>query len=133
MTRMPRDADSILGELRTLIEQAQTSPAPAPLTEPAALAKATADTDLPDLLALDDVLASRIVHRAAYDALKAMLNVLNGWIEGAQENCDALGHTSHGGDHGVCGKAFAPDDIRRMANDAARLVGTREPYTEVKP
>lgn len=47
-------------------------------------------------------------------ALKAMLAVLDGWIEGAQSNHEALGHRETG-----CCSTFAPEDIRRMVEDAA--------------
>lgn len=122
---LPRDADAILGELRVMIEKAQT-PTPPPPAEGSVVIGP--DDDLVDLLHSDNKIVGKIVMRAAYDALKAMLDVLDGWIEGASSNCEAMNHTSH--DEVTCGKTFAQTDIRRMVNDAARLVGTRMPYAE---
>lgn len=55
-------------------------------------------------------------------ALYAMLVNLDGWIQGAQENHEALGHRYEPvGDE--CWRSFAPDDIRRMVNDTASELG----------
>lgn len=72
-------------------------------------------------------LLDRIVRRAQYTALVAMLAVVDGWVEGAQENHEALQHRgeSIGSE---CWTQFHPDDIRNMINDAAREVGTADPY-----
>lgn len=87
----------------------------------------TADMDLPSLHDLDRDLMSRIVRRARYDVLRSMVNVVAGWIEGAQGNHEALGHRGEplGGE---CWRSFAPDDIGRMINDAAREANCPEPY-----
>jgi hypothetical protein len=87
------------------------------------------EADLHDLLLADDKLVDRIVKRAAYDMGKALLDVLNGWIEGAQENHEAMQHRNENTGE-ECWTQFAPEDIRRMVNDAARIMGTREPYVE---
>jgi len=60
--------------------------------------------------------------RGAYRALKAMLSQLDGWIQGARENHEAYSHRGEprGGE---CWREFAPSDIRRMVNDAAREIG----------
>jgi hypothetical protein len=71
-------------------------------------------------------LCDRIVRRSQYDALKAVLAVLAGWIEGARENCSAMEHRRHNGP--LCGMHFEVDDFRNMINDAARELGTVEPW-----
>jgi hypothetical protein len=65
------------------------------------------------------------------NALYALLVILDGWIEGIRENHDALGHRGESrGDE--CWRQFAPEDIRRMVNDAARAVGiTKFPYPKI--
>lgn len=67
----------------------------------------------------------------ANGALYVLLVVLDGWIEGARSNHDALGH--RGEPRGEeCWRQFAPEDIRRMVNDACREVGISEfPYPKV--
>lgn len=80
---------------------------------------------LENLFRPDDTLVDRIVRRAKYDALKAMLSAANGWHEGALSNHEALGHR---GDAEQCCGRFDVDDIFLMVNDAARAVGTAEPY-----
>lgn len=69
--------------------------------------------------------------RGAYRALKAMLGQLDGWIQGCKENHQGMGHGSElvGGE---CWREFAPSDIRRMVNDAAREVGLDE-FAEPEP
>lgn len=60
--------------------------------------------------------------RGAHRALVKLLAVLDGWIDGARSNHDALGH--RGENRGEeCWTQFHPSDIRRMVNDAAREVG----------
>ena len=69
--------------------------------------------------------------RGAHRALKAMLGELDGWIRGCKENHQGLGHRGENtGDE--CWRSFAPSDIRRMVNDAAREVGLNE-FTEPEP
>jgi len=84
---------------------------------------AAADPDGPDLARLNEALLKRAIRRAAYDMGKALLDVLDGWIEGQQENHEAMGHRDTD-----CCDTFEPDDIRRMVNDAARVMGAPEPY-----
>lgn len=58
-------------------------------------------------------------------ALYAMLTVLDSWIDGAKSNHEASDH--RGESRGEeCWRQFAPEDIRRMVNDAAREVGVSE-------
>lgn len=94
--------------------------APVPVSPPA---DPVAEDRLP-------ALHERVVRRAQYEALKVVLSVLAGWIEGAQENCVALEHGSAGrhDDSLLCGERFHADDIRTMINDAARELGTSEPW-----
>lgn len=67
--------------------------------------------------------------RGAYRALKRVLDVLDGWIDGAKANHDALEHRGEStGDE--CWTRFHPDDIRNMVNDAAREVGVTEPWNK---
>ena len=64
-------------------------------------------------------------------ALLAVLDALDGWIEGARENHGALEHR-HENKGEECWRSFAPEDIRRMVNDAAREVGLKPfPYPNV--
>lgn len=58
--------------------------------------------------------------RGARLALSAMSDVLDGWIEGAKANHEALGHR---GETDPCWERFGPEDIRRMIEDAANEVG----------
>lgn len=62
----------------------------------------------------------RVARRAKYDALKQVLIVLDGWIEGVKSNIE----------DGMPGDIdqFHVDDIRRMVNDAAREIGTDDPF-----
>lgn len=87
----------------------------------------TADMDLPSLHDLDRDLMSRIVRRARYDVLRSMVNIVAGWVEGAKENHEACDHRGEPlGDE--CWRSFAPDNIGRMINDAAREANCAEPY-----
>jgi hypothetical protein len=69
-------------------------------------------------------LLDRIVRRAQYTGLKALLGVLDGWVEGCQSNAEALGRRRPDAD----GVMFVRGDIRRMVNDAARELGTAQPW-----
>lgn len=60
--------------------------------------------------------------RGAHRALVKLLGVLDGWIEGARANHDGFGHSTESWGE-ECWRQFAPSDIRRMVNDAAREVG----------
>jgi hypothetical protein len=62
---------------------------------------------------------------AASLALYTMLGVLDGWIEGAHSNHEALGRRGERTDR-LCWTEFHPSDIRRMVNDAARELGVGE-------
>jgi len=65
----------------------------------------------------------------AHRALKTMLGVLDGWIQGQQENHQGMGHR-HENRGDECWRTFAPSDIRRMVNDAAREVGLDTEFAE---
>lgn len=57
--------------------------------------------------------------------LYSLLVNLDGWIEGAHSNHEALGHRGENiGDE--CWRQFAPADIRTMINDVAREFGVSE-------
>lgn len=91
--------------------------APAPGIPPApAIDPATTDT-VPELV-------DRVVRRAQYEALKAALAVLAGWVESAQENNASMGRGTGIGDPVM----FDVDEIRRMINDTARELGTALPW-----
>jgi hypothetical protein len=67
--------------------------------------------------------------RGAHRALARFLDVLDGWIEGARSNHDALDH--RGESRGEeCWTQFHPSDIRRMVNDAAREVGLSAEFAD---
>lgn len=106
-------AEDLIEHLRREIEAAQPQPAD-PATE----------DDSNELL-------DRIVRRSQYTALKAMLSVLAGWVEGARGNCEAVGHGRASAHNGglICGEQFDIDDIRNMINDTARELGTAQPWT----
>jgi hypothetical protein len=68
-------------------------------------------------------MTGRIVRRAQYEAFRAVLCVLDGWVAGALENHEAMSHRDDD-----CCRAFGVDDIRRMVNDAARELDVRRPW-----
>lgn len=100
-----------------LVAVSRPAPAPDPETVVVPLG-----AELGELLAADARVTQRVVKRAKYDALRTMLDVLDGWLEGAAENHEALDRREPFDDR------FAPDDIRRMVNDVAREHGVREPW-----
>lgn len=57
----------------------------------------------------------------AKKALREVLAALDGWIEGAQSNHEALGHRDSD-----CCQTFHPEDIRNMVADAARSVEAKK-------
>lgn len=63
--------------------------------------------------------------RGAERALRQMLDVLDGWIEGSKSNHQGMGHRGES-TGSECWRSYAPEDIRRMVNDAAREVGVVE-------
>lgn len=87
---------------------------------------AQADPDQPDLGHLHEAILKRAIRRAAYDMGKALLDVLSGWVEGNVSNHDAMHEGTH--DAEDCAETFTASDIRRMVNDAARIMGAPEPY-----
>jgi hypothetical protein len=120
--------------------QAPRSEAPAPIREAlervtraayeAVEAALAAQQDAPpaaDPATEDDSneLLDRIVRRAQYTALHAMLGVLDGWIDGAAEHHEQAAHRDSD-----CCRDFAPADIRRMVNDAAAELRVPAPYRD---
>lgn len=63
--------------------------------------------------------------RGAHRALAKMMEVLEGWIEGAQSNHEACDHRGEN-TGSECWRQYAPSDIRNMINDAAREIGLAE-------
>ena len=79
----------------------------------------------------DDVseLVDRIVRRAQYEAFRAVRRALAGWVEGARENHEAMGH--RGENTGAeCWTQFAPEDIANMINDAATELRIPKPVEQ---
>lgn len=73
---------------------------------------------------------ARVVRRAQYDALRTMLDVLNGWASGARENHEAMGHRGENvGEE--CWRSFEHEDIVNMVADAADELGTLDPTRAV--
>jgi hypothetical protein len=68
----------------------------------------------------------------ARQALSRMLQMLDGWIEGARENHDGLGHRNENRGE-ECWTQFHPADIRSMINDVARELGLAEFPKPEKP
>lgn len=116
MTPLPAAArDALLGLSERLAELLAVAPPVAPnevfIGDDAALGTlVTANHDL----------VGRIVKRAVYQTGRELLAVLDGWIEGMRQNA---GNES-GGWEDV--ERFHADDIRRMVNDAMRLMGAPE-------
>lgn len=73
--------------------------------------------------------AATALRDAQRQALLAVLEALDGWIEVAQHNHDAL---EHGGLENIgeeCWRQFSPGDIRNMINSAAHKLGVDKfPY-----
>lgn len=69
---------------------------------------------------------------ARSEALQAVLDALDGWIEGARSNHAGWEHRDEpvGSE---CWRQFTPADIRTMINDAAREVGLEEFPKPVAP
>ena len=59
-------------------------------------------------------------------ALYCLLVNLDGWIQGAKENHEALEHQGRESRGEECWRSFAPSDIRNMINDVARELGLSE-------
>lgn len=58
---------------------------------------------------------------ATEKALREVLATLDGWIEGANSNHEALGHRDTD-----CCTAFHPEDIRNMVEDARRSIKAKK-------
>lgn len=70
--------------------------------------------------------------KGAHHALRSMLEMLDAWIQGQQENHQGSDHRYE--DRGEeCWRQYAPSDIRRMVSDTAREMGlnTEFPRPEV--
>jgi hypothetical protein len=93
------------------------------LAQAVSIESLAAGKTLLELFDLDNSLTDAVVKRVRYDTLVTVLGVLDGWIEGAKENHDALEHWDP-----KCCDTFRDEDIRRMVNDAARELGVTEPY-----
>lgn len=107
----PREHERNIAAIKTLAEQLDVS-----LDELGGMTSDPATTDRVDEL------VDRIVRRAQYAALSAMLPMLDGWIEGARENHEAFDRRD------AFDTSFEPDDIRCMVNDVARELGVPEPW-----
>lgn len=59
------------------------------------------------------------------DALQAVLEVLDGWIEDCMSNHEASASHQNENRGEECWRTFTPQDIRYMVNDAARTMGLR--------
>lgn len=69
---------------------------------------------------------------AVWGTLQSMLGALDGWIEGARDNHEGMGHRGENtGDE--CWRQFAPSDIRSMVNDVARELGVAEIPAPAEP
>lgn len=113
MTPLSATADD-LAEVSKRVEQIAVQLAAA--TPPAADPHRVVIGDECDILALragQEELAGRIARRAAYDTGRAMLDILAGWIEERQPDGSDIFHA---------------DDVRRMVNDACRVMGAPEAY-----
>lgn len=89
----------------------------APVTDPAT------DDNVPEL-------AERIVRRAQYVALHAVLDAITDSVEIARDNCLSMGHGSaaYHDDNLLCGKRFDVEEIRLMVNAAAHELRVPKPY-----
>lgn len=113
-------ADRIADIARQVADMTVIQPSPPP---PAKAVTVGDECDLADLTEAQEYLVRRIVKRAVYDTGRALLDVLEGWIEGAAGNHEALGHRD-----ADCCSMFHPDDVRRMVNDACRVMGAPEAW-----
>jgi hypothetical protein len=75
------------------------------------------DTQVEPVPDADKILVSRVLY--------ALLVNLDGWIDGAHDNHEGMGHRGES-TGGECWRQFAPDDIRNMINDVAREFGVSE-------
>lgn len=58
---------------------------------------------------------------------KTMNNVLDGWIEGAKSNHDALGHRNCNADGSDCWEQHHTEDVRRMIDDGVNELEAKRP------
>jgi hypothetical protein len=132
--RMVAEADRQLSTQRrmqheaTLVEaRALHADAEALLKRVQALGEEMAAAEADDPAATDDSneLLDRIVRRAQYTALKAMLDMVDGWVEGVRDNNVAMNRPNDD-------VLFEPLDIKRMVNDVARELGTAQPFKDAR-
>lgn len=135
--RMTVEADRQLVSNTPEGQAARMSP-PAPIAEAldrvsaaareAVEAAIAAAEDRPDPATTDDFadLVDRMVRRAQYLALRAVLDSLDGWIEGDKANHDAMEHRNEN-TGSECWTNYHPDDVRTMVQDAARDLGLTAP------
>jgi len=125
MTPLAARADDLNAVAKHVAELASDLAAlgatPPPPVDPETLVVPAA-ASLAELVPASHDLTDRIVRRAVYTAGKTMLSVLDGWIEGARENHEAMGRREPFDD------SFAPDDVRRMVNDMCNELGAPEAY-----
>lgn len=70
------------------------------------------------------------VRDATHRALDEVISALDGWIEGAKSNHEALGHRGEPVDS-ECWRVFHVDDIRNMVEDARRQLGAERDFDAV--
>jgi hypothetical protein len=81
----------------------------------------------PSPVVLSADLARRIVKRAQHVALVAVLESLDGWIEGAKEDHEGMEHRDENRGE-ECWARFTSGDFRIMVNEAARVLDTDLPW-----
>jgi hypothetical protein len=119
-TSAPAPFTGTVADALNVLTAALGAPAPPPPVEDIVIGDEAA---LSTLVAAERDIVGRIVERAQYVALREMLKALDGWIEGARENNEALGRHDDP-------QVFHAEDIRSMVNDAARVLGVREPHRD---
>lgn len=116
--------EGIIGRLDAILGKMPAVPQPDP--------RSVASTPVPPAVVDRGGPLGAAGQRGASRALARLLDALDGWIEGARANHDALDHRGENiGDE--CWTRFHPSDIRAMVNDAAREVGVAEPWTGPTP
>lgn len=107
------EATAIRSEAHAIIDRLALAATPARSTDPAT------DDDV-------DEIVERLVRRAQYLALRKVLDVVEGWREGARSNHDANGHRNEVPGYD-CWEQWHSSDIRTMVADAARELHTADP------
>lgn len=65
---------------------------------------------------------------SAYETLRTFISVLDGWVEGAKENNRSMDYRDDDRPQGIT--EFHVNDVRRIANETARMLGVRPPCPE---